>query len=237
MDDGLIQKIVAEVIRRLKALEGSAPPVDPPVKLVTEALILQVLKHGGDTVYIVPNAIVTPLARDLVRQHKVRIIALADGAVVSDVSVPKSQAIAIGADHRGYGLKEKLKVWLQDMGRQVIDLGCHTSREISYVEVSKAVSHAVVEKHLFSGIVIDGGGIPSAMVANKVKGIRAAACHDVTAAKFARAHVDANVLCLGVGVVGDMMAQEIVATWVSTPFEDGGFAKRVREIHATENEQ
>ena len=68
------------------------------------------------------------------------------------------------------------------------------------------------------------------MVANKVAGIRAVACHDVTSARYARAHIDANLLCLGVGVVGDTVAEEIVATWLTTPFEGGRYQKRVREL-------
>lgn len=238
MDDGLIQRIVAEVVRRLQALEGIAPSgqVDPPVKLVTEDLILQVLKRGGDTVYIMPNAIVTPLARDLLRQQKVRLVAIANEDDMSDKPAQKSGVIALGADHRGYALKEQLNVWLQEIGREVVDVGVFGQQEASYVGVAQQVAKRVVQDQLFAGIVIDGGGIPSAMVANKVAGIRAAACHDVTAAKFARAHVDANVLCLGVGVVGDTMAKEIVATWVSTPFEGGPYALRVREINEAENE-
>ena len=230
MDEGLIQKIVAEVVRRLVALEGLAPAQvsEPPVTLVTEEWVLQVLRRGGDAVYIAPNAIVTPLARDVLRREKVRLIAVSDGGGAP--APARSGGIAIGADHRGYALKEQLKTYLQEIGREVIDLGAHSAQETSYVGVAKTVAQAVVARQLFAGIVVDGGGIPAAMAANKVKGARAAACHDVTAAKFARAHVDANVLCLGVGVVGDTTAHEIVATWLSTPFEGGRYATSVREL-------
>lgn len=236
MDEGLIQKIVAEVVRRLKALEGaaSAPQGEPPVKLVTEDLILQVLRRGGNAVYIVPNAIVTPLARDVLRREKVQLIAVADGGGAP--APARSGAIAIGADHRGYALKEQLKAYLQEIGREVIDLGVHGMQETSYVGVAKRVAQAVVERRLFSGIVVDGGGVPAAMAANRIKGARAAACHDVTSVKFARAHVDANVLCLGVGMVGDAAAHEMVATWLSTPFEGGHYNTRVRELDGAEGD-
>jgi ribose 5-phosphate isomerase B len=232
MDEGLIKRIVAEVVRRLKALEGVAlnEANDPPVNLVTEDVVKQVVARGGDTVFVTPNAIVTPLARDLVRHQKVRLVVVADEDAVVAAENPKSFAIAIGADHRGYALKEKLKAWLQDIGREVIDCGEHSPQEGSYVPVAKLVAECVVADNLFAGIMIDGGGGTSAIVVNKVKGIRGVACHDVTVAKYARAHVDANVLCLGIGAVGETVAQEIVATWLSTPFEGGHFATRVREI-------
>lgn len=236
MDEGLIKRIVAEVVRRLQALEGVAiePSQEPPVQLVTEDAVRQVIARGGDTVYVTPNAIVTPLARDLVRHQKVRLVVVADEDVIETVEHPKSFAIAIGADHRGFALKEKLKAWLAHIGREVIDCGGHSPQEGSYVSVAKSVADRVVADNLFSGIVIDGGGTSSIAV-NKVKGIRGVACHDVTSAKYARAHVDANVLCLGVGVVGDTLAQEIVATWLSTPFEGGRYGTRVREIGEIEH--
>lgn len=235
-DEKLIQRIVAEVVRRLKALEGSvvSAPIDPPVSLVTEDLVKSAINRGGDVVYVTPNAIVTPLARDLIRQQKVRLVVADDEAVVQDPQ--KSSVVAIGADHKGFELKKQIVLMLQDAGREVMDCGVQSPQEVSYVGVAKAVADAVLEKNLMTGVVIDGGGTGAALVANKVKGIRAVSCHDVTSAKFARAHVDANILCLGVGVVGDTVAKEIVATWLSTPFEGGQYAARVREIGEVEDE-
>ncbi len=236
-DEKLIQRIVAEVVRRLKALEGGvvSAPIDPPVSLVTEDLVKSAINRGGDAVYVTPNAIVTPLARDLIRQQKVRLLVVADDeAVVQEPQ--KSSVIAIGADHKGFELKKQIVLMLQDAGREVMDCGVHSPQEVSYVGVAKAVADVVLEKNLMTGVVVDGGGTGTALVANKVKGIRAVSCHDVTSAKFARAHVDANILCLGVGVVGDTVAKEIVATWLSTPFEGSQYAARVREIGEVEDE-
>ena len=218
-------------------MEGGAvsAPVDPPVSLVTEDLVKSAISRGGDAVYVTPNAIVTPLARDLIRQQKVRLLVVADDeAVIQDSQ--KSSVLAIGADHKGFELKKQIVLMLQDAGREVMDCGVHSPQETSYVGVAKTVADVVLEKNLMTGIVVDGGGTGAALVANKVKGIRAVSCHDVTSAKFARAHVDANILCLGVGVVGDTVAQEIVATWLSTPFEGDQYAARVREIDAVEDQ-
>ena len=173
MDEGLIKRIVAEVVRRLKALEGIAldEAKDPPVGLVTEDVVRQVVARGGDTVYVTPKAIVTPLARDLVRHQKVRLVVVAQQDEAEAAASPKSFAIAIGADHRGYALKETLKAWLQFIGREVIDCGCHSPQEGSFVSVARQVADRVATDHLFAGIVIDGGGA-SAIVVNKVRGIR-----------------------------------------------------------------
>ncbi len=236
MDEKLIQRIVAEVVRRLKAREGVAAsePIDPPVNLVTEELVKSAINRGGDAVYVTPNAIVTPLARDLARQQKVRLVVAAEDAVIR---VPqKSDVVAIGSDHKGFALKKQIVQMLQDAGREVMDCGVQGPQETSYVDMGKKVADAVLRENLMTGIVIDGGGIGAALVANKVKGIRAAACRDVTSAKFARAHVDANVLCLGGDVVGPAVGKEIVVVWLSTRFEGGCHAARVREIDALENE-
>ena len=237
MDEGLIQRIVAEVVRRLKALEGMvvSEAVDPPARLVTEELVKSVIKRGGDTVYVTASAIVTPLARDLVRQQKVRLVVAADEAVVEQTP-RQSGVVAIGADHNGFELKKQIVQMLQDAGREVMDCGVHGPQATSYVEQAQKVADVVVQENLMTGIVIDGGGTTAALVANKVKGIRAVSCHDVTSAKFARAHVDANVLCLGVGVVGNTVAKEILATWLSTPFEGGQYATRIREIGEVEGD-
>lgn len=236
MNEKSIQRIVAEVVRRLKALEGNAvpEPLDPPASLVTEELVKSAINRGGDAVYAMPNAIVTPLARDLIRQQKVRLVASDDEAAIQDPQ--KSSVVAIGADHKGFELKEQIVQMLRDAGREIIDCGTHAPRETSYVGIAQEVADAVTENNLMTGIVATESGTGAAIVANKTKAIRAVSCHDVTSAKFARAHVDANILCLGVGVVGNTIAKEIVATWLSTPFEGGQYAVRVREIGAVEDE-
>ena len=236
MNEKLIQRIVAEVVRRLKALEGNAvsAPIDPPVSLVTEDLVKSTLNRGGDAVYVTADAIVTPLARDLIRQQKVRLVVADDEAVIQDPQ--KSSVVALGADHKGFELKEQIAQMLRDAGREIVDCGTHAPQETSYVGIVQKVSDAVTENNLMMGIVVDESGTGTAIVANKAKGIRAVSCRDVTSAKFARAHVDANILCLGVGVVGHTAAKEIVATWLSTPFEGGQYAVRVREIGDVEDE-
>ncbi len=149
---------VAEVVRRLKALEGivASESVDPPVGLVTEDLVKSVIKRGGDTVYVTPNAIVTPLGRDLVRQQKIRLVVAADEGGIEEQGLRKSGIVAVGADHKGFELKKQIVEMLRKAGREVMDCGVHGPQEASYVGVSKAVADGVVGENLMTGIVIDG---------------------------------------------------------------------------------
>ena len=180
----------------------------------------------------------TPLARDALRRAEISLVEVSAGEA-GDGSEPSRQpsGIALGADHRGYRLKEELKVVLEGGGREMEDCGAFSQQLVAYTEIAEKVAREVSEGRCTTGIIVDGGGGTSAIVANKVGGVRAVACHDVTSASYARAHVDANVLCLGAGVVGDTVAREIVATWLSTPFEGGEYADRVRRIGEVERRQ
>lgn len=234
MDRALIERIVAEVVRRLRAREAGREVDaggDAPVRLVTEELVRGAAAGGRGEVRAAPGAVVTPLARDALRETGVRLVAVR-GAGGEEARA--GGAIAVGADVRGQGLLSALRGVLAGTGREVVDCGGGAGQAGGYVAVAEQVALAVAEGRCGTGIVVDGGGGPSAIAANKVAGVRAVACQDVTAAKFARAHVDANVLCLGAGAVGDTVVQEIVATWLSTPFAGGEYTARVRAIAAVE---
>ena len=123
---------------------------------------------------------------------------------------------------------------LRSLGWEVVDCGEGGAKPGGYAAVAEEVAGAVVEGRCGTGIVVDEVGTPSAIVANKVAGVRAVACQDVTSARYARAQLDANVLCLGAGTVGDTVARTIVSTWLKTPFEGGEYAERVEEIREVE---
>ncbi len=238
MDEGLISRIVAEVVSRLRRLEDVAgvETSGPPVDVVTEEVVSNAVKRGTGEILVVSGVIITPLARDLLRDSSVRLVEAGKEKLDSSPA-KRSGGIAVGADHRGFVLKEKIKADLESVGRHIVDCGVFSPQEASYADVAEKVGEELVKQELATGIILDAGGTASAIVANKVKGIRAVSCHDVTSAKYARAHVDANVLCLGVGVVGDTTAQEIVATWLTTPFEGGKYTERVRRIMGIERRQ
>jgi ribose 5-phosphate isomerase B len=127
--------------------------------------------------------------------------------------------IAIGADHGGFALKEELAAFLRDQGHQVIDYGTHSKEPVDYPDFAFLVAAAVAEGTCQLGLMIDGAGIGSAMVANKVPGIRAAICNDLYSARNAKQHNAANVMTMGSMVVGPGLAREILTTFLKTEFE------------------
>ena len=138
--------------------------------------------------------------------------------------------IAVGADHGGYPLKERIGFRLRELGHEVVDCGTHSADAVDYPDFAHAVAQAVARGEATYGIVVDGAGIGSAMVANKVPGIRAALCYDISSARNSREHNHANVLTLGAGLVGASLALQIVDAWLATPWAPGRHANRVSKI-------
>ena len=146
----------------------------------------------------------------------------------------KHKTIALGADHGGYAMKEMLKLHLEKLGNQIIDCGTHSSASVDYPDIALAVAKKVGQKEACCGIIIDGAGIGSCMVANKVDGVRAAMCYDYSSAVNSREHNHANVLTLGAGLIGNSLAKQIVDVWLDTEYGEGRHAKRVEKIMAIE---
>ncbi len=139
--------------------------------------------------------------------------------------------IAIGSDHAGYLLKEEIKAHLIKEGFEVTDMGCDSTASVDYPVYAKKVAHAVASGEAEKGIIVCGTGIGVNMTANKVKGIRAALCHDCFSAEATRLHNDANVLTMGARVIGGGLALKIVDTFLSTPFSgEERHARRIRMI-------
>ncbi|MEI6858143.1 ribose 5-phosphate isomerase B [Psychrilyobacter sp.] len=138
--------------------------------------------------------------------------------------------IAIGSDHGGFELKEKVINFLTINGYEVLDLGCDSMDSVDYPKYGRLVGEAVVEKKADKGIVICGTGIGISIAANKVKGVRAALCTNTTMAKLTREHNDANVLSMGARMVGDILALEMVDVFLTTKFEGGRHQKRIDQL-------
>ena len=142
----------------------------------------------------------------------------------------RSRRIALAADHGGYTLKENLKPYLQQQGYQVDDCGTHSSESVDYPDFAYAVAKKISEGEAWRGIIIDGAGIGSCMVANKVSGFRAAMCYDHATAVNSREHNNANVLTLGAGMIEPALARQIVLTFLNTTFGGGRHGRRVDKI-------
>lgn len=142
--------------------------------------------------------------------------------------------IAVGSDHAGFDLKEKIRHYLAGKGFEVEDLGTKSSASVDYPDFAQKVGETVAAKQADFGVVVCGTGLGVAMSANKVRGIRAAPCNDTLSARFSRSHNDANVITLGGRLIDEATAHKILDTFFSTPFEGGRHQRRVDKITAIE---
>jgi RpiB/LacA/LacB family sugar-phosphate isomerase len=181
----------------------------------------------GITLRISEKALVTPLAADLARE---RHITIERAAVAAVHDRRPSRKIAIGADHGGFEMKEALKKVLDDLGYTYQDFGTHSTEAVDYPDFAHAVALAVARKTCDLGIMIDGAGIGSCMVANKVPGVRAAMCYDEVSARNSREHNGANVLTLGGKTISNDMMRAIARVWLSTDLTEERHRRRVAKI-------
>lgn len=142
----------------------------------------------------------------------------------------KRMKVAIGSDHGGLDLKEAVISVLKELAITVDDMGTHDRASCDYPDFAQRVGEAVAAGQADQGILICGTGIGMSMAANKLPGIRAALCNEIFSAQMARAHNDANILCLGARVVGPGVATEIVRAYFTGSFEGGRHARRVEKI-------
>jgi len=177
---------------------------------------------------IATGTIVTPSARDLARDRGVKIVELAEDQI--DRSVGPEKTIALGSDHGGFALKEKLKWIFEEFGLHLKDVGVHDEKPADYPDIARQVAEIVTRGEAQRGVIIDGAGIGSCIVANKFPGIRAALCYDKASARNSREHNDSNVLTLGGRLLTSSQAEDVLRVWLSTPFAGGRHAARVQKI-------
>ncbi len=156
------------------------------------------------------------------------------GATDAPASADGRVAVAIAGDHGGWGMKDSIGAWLTENGYAVHDMGTNSNEAVDYPDFAHAVARLVSDGTCKWGIVVDGAGIGSAMAANKVPGVRAANCHDLSSARNSREHNYANVLTLGAGFLGSALALQIVETWLETAWGAERHGARVDKITAIE---
>ncbi len=138
--------------------------------------------------------------------------------------------IAIASDHAGYEYKEKVKIFLHQMGLDAEDFGTYSIVSVDYPDYAHLVAEMISEGRYKRGILICGTGIGMSITANKHKGIRAAVCESVEAAKLARMHNDANILCIGARITPWERIEEIIKIFLNTKFEGGRHKLRIEKI-------
>jgi deoxyribose-phosphate aldolase len=180
------------------------------------------------------GAIFTPSARELAETRAIRIIELREGQPAPATAPEK--VVALGADHGGFRLKEILKPLLAELGLEVRDVGVFDEKPADYPDIAQKVAELVARGEARRGIIIDGAGIGSSIAANKVAGIRAALCYDRASARNSREHNNANVLTLGARLLTTGQAEDVLRTWLETPFAGGRHTARVEKITAIEQQ-
>ena len=143
-----------------------------------------------------------------------------------------AETIVLAADHAGFDLKEILRKDLEAAGMKVLDLGTHTPESVDYPDYGRALAAAIREGRAQRGILVCGTGIGISIAANREPTVRCAVCHDVTSARLAREHNDANVVALGARLIGPEVARESVRTFLATAFAGGRHAGRVAKLGA-----
>jgi ribose 5-phosphate isomerase B len=138
--------------------------------------------------------------------------------------------VAIASDHAGYELKNALKAVIEAHGLKVLDLGPHNSDSVDYPDMAATLAEALADGRAWRGVLVCGTGIGISIAANRHRHLRAALCHDVTTARLARQHNDANVLAMGSRVVGPNVARDCLEAFLDTPFEGGRHQQRVNKL-------
>ncbi|MDZ7623930.1 MAG: ribose 5-phosphate isomerase B [Ignavibacteriaceae bacterium] len=211
-------------------------------KVITERDILELEKQGIKVVLKTKDTIITPLALDRIRFSKFTIVEKEEiHSEQINQSINNNQTsvkrIIIGGDHTGFKLKNTLIKYLVEKEFHVTDAGTFDENSCDYPDYAKIVAKSISKGDNDFGILIDATGIPSAIAANKVKGIRAATCYNSFSARSSRAHNNANVLVVGARALGEETIKLIVDEWLSTQFEGGRHQKRLDKISDLENEK
>jgi ribose 5-phosphate isomerase B len=243
--EAIVRQVVLRTLGELPATTNvgatAVPSTSSPRRILIDAeTIHQLPPHSQFTLQ--PQMLITPLARQVALERHITLVEAADAPTAAPQSAQAgiirsgtgTQVVAIGADHGGYTLKEMLKALLEtaEFGYTVLDCGTHSQDAVDYPDYAYAVAQLVAQGKAWRGIMIDGAGIGSCMVANKVPGIRAAMCYDQATAVNSREHNNANLLTLGAGLIGPQLAQQIVRTWLNPDFGGGRHARRVDKIDA-----
>ncbi|HEV2914959.1 MAG TPA: ribose 5-phosphate isomerase B [Pyrinomonadaceae bacterium] len=203
---------------------------DESSKMVITETDVRGLEEGA-RLRIAEGARLTPLAADIVRERRIELVRR-----IPRRGSGQTKLVAVGADHGGFKMKEELKSLLGELGHRVRDYGTDSEEAVDYPDFAHQVARAVADGAAELGIIIDGAGVGSCMTANKVPGVRAAACYSAAVARNSREHNDANVLTLGSKTITSAEMRQIVSAWLSTEISEDRHRRRVAKITAVERQ-
>ncbi len=145
--------------------------------------------------------------------------------------------LVIGSDHAGWSLKNTVIEYVRKLGHDVVDVGSFDEKPVDFPDIAREVARKVTSGEAERGIMVCGTGVGASIAANKMKGIRAAVCHDIHSAHQSVEHDDVNVMCIGAQIVGPWLAQDLIASYLSATFStDEDFRRRVDKLHAMDAE-
>ena len=210
-----------------------------PRPLISERAVLDAASAGKTELVVPPGALITALARDAAKAKGVRFVeeepaGSAPLPTKAETTLAPPKTLALGCDHAGFTYKADLVKHAESLGWTITDVGTNSGQSVDYPDFAFAVARHVQRGTVRFGVMIDGVGVGSAMVANKLPGVRAALCPDVFSAYNARAHNDANVLTLGSRTMGIEACKRILAEFLVTAFEGGRHERRVDKIRDVE---
>lgn len=197
-------------------------------KLITEPEVLKAIKSGAIEFVVEKGSIITPLAMDRIKLAKLKIV---ESAFMAENKIDKGKiSIVIGSDHTGIKAKKVLFEYLKSKGYNIFDVGTFTEDSVDYPDIAFNVANRVKIGEVTYGIILDATGIPSAITANKLNGIRAATCYNEFSAKSSREHNNANVLVLGAKALGEETIKSITDVWLNCSFLGDRHQKRLDKI-------
>jgi ribose 5-phosphate isomerase B len=208
-------------------------------KLITEADIVKMHQSGVRIIPLGNNEIVSPSALDKIKSLGLKIVTKEEAIKIENSENFISNSVrlkkaAIGGDHTGFKIKNLISKILSEKGFEVVDVGTFDEKSCDYPDYAYAVAVKVQNMSVDFGVIIDATGIPSAITANKLKGIRAATCYNEFTAKSAREHNNANVLVLGAKALGEETIKSILEVWLTTGFGGGRHQRRLDKISEIE---
>jgi len=201
-------------------------------KLITEDDVKKIIKSGAHEILIEDGSLLTPLANDRIRFAGLKIIK--DPTFISVTSSNSQIKIAIGSDHSGVKLKKIIGEILKQKGYDLYDVGTFTEDAVDYPDIAFSVANRVMIGEVDFGILIDATGIPSAITANKLPGIRAATCYNEFSAKSSREHNNSNIIVIGAKAIGEETAISIIDVWLNSKFMGDRHQKRLDKLSVIE---